>query len=87
MALKKIGQIEALAINPAALKAQLRTIKNQVCMFYEEVMCALPKYRFKICETCPRNKRSSSGQNLKQLFDHVKTMAILMLKDRQNYPK
>lgn len=80
MAIERINQTKKSEIEPATVKKGLpgKLTKKNPCVYYPEVDCQLPKFKFRLCQSCRRARQYLNNDEVKTIFDHIKSMAITM---------
>ena len=80
MVIERIDQTKKSEIEPATLKQgpRQKLDKKNLCVYYPEVNCLLPKFKFRLCQSCRRARQYLNNDEVKTVFDHIKSMAITM---------
>lgn len=61
-------------------EVKLRRADRHACVYYPEARCEAPRMRFGICRTCPRCASSSNKQIVRDLFNRIKALAIMLMR-------
>ena len=78
----------SLEINPIESTSQLQPGEivgsfrsgGKRCIYDEEAVCLAPhQLRFELCRDCPRGFQAAPPEPTRQIFNHVKNLAVSLL--------
>lgn len=76
----EVVRIEEANQTVVSEEVNLRRTCGKACVYYTESACSLPQLKFQICRSCPRAAHYIRKNVVRSLFDHIKSLAISLLK-------
>jgi len=83
MEVTKIGELSQMTVSQ---EIRLKPGGCQVCIYYPDAPCRMPKLQFKICRGCPRAEKYIRKNILKSLFEQIKALAASWLQGNSAAP-
>ena len=77
----EIPRIEETNRSVASEAIRLRKACGRACIYYAKIACVLPRLQFQICRTCPRAAQYIRKNVVRSIFEYIKSLAILLMKN------
>ncbi|PIS30256.1 hypothetical protein COT42_03515 [Candidatus Saganbacteria bacterium CG08_land_8_20_14_0_20_45_16] len=82
MVIGRIDQTKKSEVEPATLKKGLpgKLAKKKPCVYYPAVECLLLQFKFRLCQSCRRAAPYVKKDEVKNIFEYIKSRAISLKK-------